>query len=148
MKQRNVETLPKVKYPLPARGLEALKHLRTVIEPVDPEHFNMEMWWCGTVGCAMGWAAQDPTFRAMGLRLEERDHGRGVMISTPVCGGLSHYFAARALFQIELGSAEHLFRPSRYYEELGDTVSISGERAKQAFLARLDKVIAEKEAAA
>lgn len=63
--------------------VERLRELAALLEGVaaDPDRrdrFDMSVWWgqppeaetgCGTVGCALGWAAKHPPFVAAGLRL-------------------------------------------------------------------------------
>ena len=133
MKQHPIETLPQVEYPLPKPGLEALKHLRTVIERVPAERINVGRWHCGTYGCFAGWAALDHTFNAMGL---SADSYGGPWYQER--GGFS---ALRKLFEIDFHCSHNLFGWSTYE-------ATRGAPAKTEFLRRLDDVIAEKEAAA
>ena len=46
------------------------------IEHENEKVFDMAQWYdeddCGTAGCAVGWAAQDPWFNARGLYIEGR----------------------------------------------------------------------------
>ena len=54
---------------------ERLKHLVTILQGVNPALFNLRDWVnnkeCGTICCALGWAAQDPEFNKQGLKMED-----------------------------------------------------------------------------
>jgi hypothetical protein len=78
---------------------ERLEHMRTVLQDVKQRRlpFNLDVWAqstesddydntrtisddhaCGTVCCAIGWAAFDSVFQQAGLRLQTRIFGSGV----------------------------------------------------------------------
>lgn len=52
--------------------------LINILESKTPKQLDMSKWYdedetgkCGTVACAAGWAAQDPYFKRLGLRIVE-----------------------------------------------------------------------------
>ena len=93
-------------------GLKRLLWLADYLDTVPPETFDMSRWWCGTKGCAMGHAAQMPTFRRLGLRLVHRDEHidpNGVPFTALVLGDKTDFDAAAALFGLSVWEAESLF---------------------------------------
>lgn len=48
-----------------------LRHLRHVVERIDPQRFDMETIMgesdCGAAGCMLGWAGLDSHFRSIGI---------------------------------------------------------------------------------
>ncbi len=39
------------------------------LDDVPQDQFDMDTWWCGTAGCAAGWAARIPEFAEAGFGL-------------------------------------------------------------------------------
>lgn len=67
------------KRPRRSTGLRRLLKLAAFLDTVPDKQFDY-LWWgtgvtarraahCGTTGCALGWAAQMPMFKELGLRL-------------------------------------------------------------------------------
>lgn len=93
------------------------KHFKTrllrvadLIETVPISRFDMVLWGlkgtgpeCGTVGCAIGWATQDPWFQKRGLRSRKTTPSLLPMIYNPKTG--------RVLTSIDAGfdAVEHFF---------------------------------------
>jgi len=86
----------------PASGHDRLRMLATFLDDVPPEKFDIGFYWCGTKGCAMGWAASIPSFRAAGWLLSDRDQA-------PQYQGYVSYDAASAFFGITVDEAYDLF---------------------------------------
>ena len=79
---------------------------------VDGRQFAMDTWGyqndCGTVTCAMGWAAQDPTFQAEGLSSYAPKYFE------PVFDNKDGIEAAAAFFGLHCSEAGNLFFPEEY----------------------------------
>lgn len=112
---------------------ERLKILVEVLDRVEAEggKFDMDRWVepvgrqpdgtpappsCNTAACAMGWAAVEPRFNAMGLKLR-------VMRSylspnstwyEPTFNGLNGMEAACEFFDLTLDDTAYLFDPTAY----------------------------------
>lgn len=76
-------------------NIEKMKHLKVVLEGVRDrgDRFDINIWHqydrrCRTAACALGWAAEDPTFRRQGLNLIPIGYGGSVPTYTYV-GGLA-----------------------------------------------------------
>lgn len=61
---------PRVAPPMPI-GHQRLLRLADFLETVPPAQFDMRMWWCGSRGCALGWACTIPEFVKAGLHLND-----------------------------------------------------------------------------
>lgn len=48
---------------------QRLEHLIEVLDSVPRKRFSLDHWSCDTSACAVGWAAQDPKFKADGFKL-------------------------------------------------------------------------------
>ncbi len=68
---------------------------------------------CRTVGCALGWAATIPEFRAIGLKLKLMDGGLSDC-ATPHYKGAVGFFAASGFFDLSCDEAGYLFDPTTY----------------------------------
>lgn len=117
---------------------ERLEMLIALLRDVEKRQlpFDMERWLgkseplCGTAACALGYAALDPSFRALGLRLEYADIGTtGVVTSIeqfnvlaqnitltiyPVYAGSSGFEAGMAFFDVNDDASSHMFDPAYY----------------------------------
>lgn len=82
-----------------------LELLTKKLKSLRDEQFNLSVWQsdCGTVACAIGWAATIPEFQELGLRMDhgcpvfpirEIDSDTGLPVCRMECWGIS---AARAL---------------------------------------------------
>lgn len=103
-------------------NVDRLTRLAALLDRVQAEGRGFDMaWWkhrgdCGTVACAVGWAASDPEFQAEGLRLvgDEDD-------SIPQFCGWTGFEAAALFFECGMHNAEGVFSPGGYekpYEEI------------------------------
>jgi len=88
-----------------------LLKLATIVESVPACQFDMHLWMrdeengesCGSVGCALGWAAASSQFR--GLTLER---------NTPVCEGRKGFSAAAIYFGLDYEDTDALFASTSY----------------------------------
>lgn len=89
---------------------ERLLQVVRVLEELPKEKkFDLGTWYeCGTVGCACGWAGQDPWFRRRGFRSEKRHRG-DIFFQ-----GIRGYKAAQIFFGILNDDTFHLFSRSEY----------------------------------
>ena len=113
-----------------------LQHLREVIENAAEQSFDLMHWGtrgfaqsaCGSVACAGGWAATDPTFRKLGLEPYSEHVCVPTMRVTP--GAYSTgYGALGQFFGLPRVTAAYLFGPGP-----------KGQRGKAEFFRRLDRV--------
>ena len=99
---------------------ERLLKVCEVLSKVPAKKFDLAIWidrdrdnygkgTCGTVACAIGWAAQDPWFKRRGLRLNEYDlpKVRG-FDNTPTWDAIS------AFFDIDVYEVQYLFLSAHY----------------------------------
>lgn len=84
------------------RILKLSKFLYTV----PREKFDMTTWWCGTSGCAMGWACEISEFKKLGLKRSWSPSEYRTLIGFK---GESHETAAAKLFDISEDDAFQLF---------------------------------------
>ena len=114
--------------------IQRLRHLMGIIEKTSESTFDMSDWVvrneCGTVCCALGWAAQDPEFIKQGLTLTNSRPGYD---TKPVYGDCSGYAAAQEFFDISVRDSYQLFSGPTI-EELKE----SGMSEKEYFLTSLD----------
>ncbi len=126
--------------------LDKLGHLRRVvlarIETDDP--LDMSVFWhpCGTFGCVAGWAAQDPFFQSIGLKVVQGRYGgnaQGVLLWERRRFGvpytLSAFAALEELFGLDEWQACYLF---------GNNPEITGAEPPADWhevLSRVDEVI-------
>lgn len=87
--------------------ISKMRHLKTVLEGVRDrgDRFDINIWHqrgkhCGTAACALGWAAEDPTFRSQGLGLIPIGYGGSVPIFM-VHGGLAAGMMFFGLYESE-----------------------------------------------
>jgi len=84
---------------------------------------------CQTAGCAMGWAACDPTFKELGLHMVVPQHGSANLNTREpdiYFNGQFNEYAAKALFDIDSYIADRLFFPSHYAkEDLDDPLAVA-----------------------
>lgn len=105
-----------------------LEHLKAVLEGVRDkrQHFDMDHWsstytlvenpddpFCGTSGCALGWACHDREFQAQGLILTRGRHHRPEPEFTDRRNQRVYrgYEAAMAFFDLPENAAFYLFHP-------------------------------------
>ena len=68
---------------------------------------------CGTTACAVGWGAQDPILKKMGLRLVCNDaYDVGIEY-----GALDDWDAVESFFGLNANQADHLFSDSEYEDD-------------------------------
>ena len=123
---------------------ERLLKVCEVLSKVPAKKFNLATWidrdpdtcgrrTCGTVACAIGWAAQDPWFKKRGLRLNKYDepvvHGFDNMGESPLDD-------ISAFFDIEVSDVHYLFL-SPYYRYFDKTT-------KYEVIERIKKFVATK----
>lgn len=83
-----------------------LERLYEIVKSIPYKQFDMNTWGerkpkCGTVACALGWAARDKGFRKEGLHLD----GGGL----PTFNGEFGSAAGREFFNLSIGDADDLF---------------------------------------
>ncbi len=54
-----------------SEGDRRLMVLAEFLPGIPVKLYRMDRWGCGTVGCAMHWAAQIPEFKALGYRCDD-----------------------------------------------------------------------------
>ena len=89
--------------------IERLSQVIRVLEELPKEkRFNMGYWMkCGTAGCAIGWAANEPWFTRRGLKLvPNQDWDQHYL---PAYRGSEGFCAVGDFFDLDLGGAEELF---------------------------------------
>ncbi len=69
---------------------------------------------CKTVGCALGWAATIPEFRAAGLKLHRMGGGLLSDCATPYYKGAVGFSAATEFFDLSRDQSGYLFDPTAY----------------------------------
>jgi hypothetical protein len=89
---------------------ENFELLLDVIVAVPEKHFDMKVWKCRTVACAIGHLCQDPRAQAKGLSLPVR----GNWGATPAYKKFRGYEAVAAFLEIPLSAATYLFMPTSY----------------------------------
>lgn len=104
-----------------AKALRCAERLGQVVRVLEElpsiRSFDMGNWMygkpaeCGTVGCAVGWAASDPWFQERGLTLVKNRAGFPMF---PRFGVEEGYGACRHFFGILSGDVERLFSPDGY----------------------------------
>lgn len=93
---------------------------------------KIEKVGCGTTACAMGWAANVPSFHRDGLRLSRSVDG----LMEPRLGRKTQLDAAEAFFGLTTTEASYLFLPDNYAErEL---------RSPRAVVRHIERVLAGK----
>src|SRR5262245_58491680 len=89
-----------------ATGRERLEMLAALVETLPPERLSLARWFGFGKGCAVGWAATDPWFRAQGLRL---GHSDDLAHCRPEFEHRSDWAAVASFFAITHGEAQRLF---------------------------------------
>jgi len=95
-----------------AKTVERLEQVIRVLEELPKEKkLDMGQWMtCGTIGCAIGWAASDPWFTRRGLKLvEDWEDQKGKMTYVPVFRDEEDLDAVGAFFGLEWEDATALF---------------------------------------
>lgn len=119
---------------------ERLEQVIRVLEELPTgKKFSLRRWMtCGTIGCAVGWAAMDPWFRRRGLRLEihapcPKDRfGRSQY--WPSYRGHHDFEAVSRFFGLDYLTSRELFDPRCYQDG-----------RKRNVIARIKKFLAEAE---
>ncbi len=99
------------------KHIERLEQVVRVLEELPKEKkFDLNHWSiCGTVACAVGWAASDVWFRRRGLGLEKIwGLFEGKTQYQPAFKGLDDWEAVEAFFGLGEREAEHLFSAFTY----------------------------------
>jgi len=109
--------------------INRLTKLAELLESLKPgKHFDMETWGehnadepphldkngkpgCGSVACALGWAACLPSFRKAGLKVEYADGVYGNPVWVPTYKGFTGEIAGAEFFGIDWNEAYDLFVP-------------------------------------
>lgn len=99
---------------------------------------------CGTVGCALGWAGLDPSFRKAGLKTNQEDGNVYFNRSTfyfPTSSVMLSYNAGAKFFGLEEEEAHEIFDPN-YYD-------YDGEKPieRRTVISRIRKLINQKKGA-
>jgi len=94
-----------------------LLKLADYLDTVPRKNFNIDIWRCGSVGCAMGHACDIPAFKRVGLKLMTRYD-----MLCPALGRLIAFDAAAKLFSITHYQATCLFSPIGYGRQRGPGV--------------------------
>lgn len=89
-----------------ASGRERLEMLATFVETLPPERLTLTRWFGLGKGCAVGWAATDPWFRAQGLRLGHIDD---LARCRPEFEQRSDWAAVASFFALSTAEAQRLF---------------------------------------
>lgn len=110
-----------------AKHIERLEQVVRVLRELPKEkRFDINTWnICGTVGCAVGWAASDPWFRRRGFVLKmRRKLPANVARTFGVAEGAASYFptfkwrteesAIATFFGLGQNESHHLFYNSAY----------------------------------
>ncbi len=108
---------------------ERLLRLADFLDTLPPSKFNYGTWadtltpegTCGTTACALGWAAQMPEFRELGLCLVNSGWGCPTVCleeDVSLVGGRAYRFvqterAGMEIFDLKLGEFEYLFLPDQ-----------------------------------
>lgn len=110
---------------------QRLLKLAAFLEKLPRKRFDYTVWvgydWkgsptldCGTTACALGWAAAMPSFRRLGLRIEN-DPSHPVQpapVITYKGSRGSNIWIACEVFGVEYDQAMYLFTPGQVYELL------------------------------
>jgi hypothetical protein len=99
-------------------GNERLRVLADFLESdaVPEERFDLGLFWCdddecGSVGCAIGWAAHCPALMAEGFRMDRSKRLFRVGAGKPTDG----FDAAKQFFDASIEDLGHLFMPGSYH---------------------------------
>lgn len=101
-------------------GNARLLALAAFLRKLPRKRFNYAMWAgedfteksCGTVGCALGWAASMPKFRRLGLRID----ATGIPVYGPTLDNIGAS-AGMEIFGLDFSEAAYLFHPGDEAEE-------------------------------
>ena len=88
-----------------ASGRERLEMLAAFVETLPAERLTLTRWFGFGKGCAVAWAANDPWFRAQGLRLEDSED---VARCRPQFRQRSDWDAVAGFFEISTADAQRL----------------------------------------
>ena len=124
-------------------NVERLTRLHALVSGISPAVLNMETWLgqggCGTTACAVGWAAQDPWFKAQGLELVDAKWSGPRTFYRPVFGGKENMAAAALLFDLDPDITDTLFGDMAYDD------SEEAEDIKSDLLTRITMVLVGKD---
>ena len=96
------------------RNERLLQVVRVLKELPKGKRFDLGRWYtCGTVACAIGWAASDPWFTRRGFKLE-RVAGCPPNTHRPVFKGRLDFRAVETFFGTGLAQAKWLFVDASY----------------------------------
>ena len=140
-----------MKHDVTQEQLDRFRHLIQFVIPNAPDDhgFDMTEWGkqtpdCGTHACALGWAAQDPSFQQAGLnhRWAKADFGKSGLLRFLDARGdeVPPLRIAQEFFGLTLWEADDLFMPN-------STRHVVGPRAKRDFLERAREILAERSVA-
>jgi len=119
-----------VKIKLEPKHIKRLEQVVRVLEELSPENkLNMDLWMCGTTGCACGWAGMDPWFIKQGFRLLKEGDEFGLYY-----GDNYGRQAAIRFFGMTDIDFDYLFLPFKY----------SNHVTKDRVIARINSFIEEK----
>ena len=100
---------------LPAKSRRRLRELVEKLRTVKRSEFDMETWWCGTAGCAIGHACSLPSWRRAGMRLTPT--GRMPWEHSEVTfAGHENVDAVAEFLQIDYFDADMLFTKHKGHE--------------------------------
>jgi hypothetical protein len=90
---------------------QRLLKVAKILDTVPEEKFNLSMWRnsCGTVACAVGWAASDPGFKRAGFSLRKHESSIWGNLHVPHYGEVNHWTAVEKFFGLSREQAEYLF---------------------------------------
>ena len=93
-----------------------LQVVRVLEELPEGKRFDLRFWnKCGSVACAVGWAASDPWFIRRGLKLaKEEALCDGVQYYEPFYNGCYDFMAVKEFFGLASGQASNLFVVTAY----------------------------------
>lgn len=124
---------------------ERLEHLITILEAVDPEHYDQTRWVCRSAACAGGYAAQDAGFNKLGLTLSA---------ASPRFGGYLGIDALQRFFDLSPKAADYIFGSVSYYrlsraladeadDDTEDDEEVCGRYIKPSHvIARIEEILA------
>ena len=92
-----------------------LQVCRVLRELPKGKRFSLYGWYeCGTIGCAIGWAAADPWFKRRGLKLRRSIELGYEKNWYPVCSELVKGEAVSKFFNLTISERHNLFYPGGY----------------------------------
>lgn len=96
----------------PRPNFDRLRDAFAILDGIPKKAWRLEAWRsrgsapvCGTIACAAGWLAMNPTMNEQGLT--------GGVGAYPLCGGMSGYGALRKFFNLDTTTGD-VFCPRGY----------------------------------